>query len=231
MHFIIQILFSFLLYLTAGLTGKQDSKKTDIHQLWLDCKLEKEMSFDIFNVAVSGYQQINNLNKNNIISIIDYSKPSTDKRFYVIDLRNKKVIYKCLVAHGRNSGEDFAESYSNIRESLKSSLGFYITKETYTGKNGYSLRLEGLENGINDNAIVREIVIHGADYVSEDFIKKNGRLGRSWGCPALPTGLSKEIIDTISNGSCLFIYGDDKFYKENSVFLRRIKDSSAISKN
>lgn len=189
------------------------------------------MSFELFYAAVEGYQQIDNLNKNNIITIVDYSKPSTDKRFYVIDLRNKKVIYKCLVAHGRNSGENLADSYSNTRESLKSSLGFYITKETYTGKNGYSLRLEGLESGINDNAMVREIVIHGADYVSEEFIKKNGRLGRSWGCPALPAGLSKEIIDTISNGSCLFIYGDDKFYKENSLFLRRIKDSSAISKN
>jgi hypothetical protein len=141
----------------------------------------------------------------------------------VIDLHDKKLIYKCLVAHGRNSGENTADSYSNEQESLKSSLGFYITKETYTGKNGYSLRLEGLEKGINDNAMAREIVIHGADYVSEEFIKKNGRLGRSWGCPALPAGLSKEIIDKISNGSCLFIYADDKFYKENSIFLNNRK--------
>jgi hypothetical protein len=223
----IQILFAFLIFQTSGLTGKQGSEKIDIQQLWLDCKLEKEIPFEIFSLAVSGNQQLDNLNKNNIISIIDYSKPSTDKRFYVIDLHDKKLIYKCLVAHGRNSGENTADNFSNEQESLKSSLGFYITKETYTGKNGYSLRLDGLEKGINDNALIREIVIHGADYVSEEFIKKNGRLGRSWGCPALPTGLSKEIIDKISNGSCLFIFADDKFYKENSIFFNRKQDSSA----
>lgn len=223
MHILIQILFSFFLIQATGLTSIQGREKIDIHQLWLDSKLEKEISYEIFNLAVSGYQQIDNLNKDNIISIIDYSKPSTDKRFFVIDLHDKKLIYKCLVAHGRNSGENTADSYSNEQESLKSSLGFYITKETYTGKNGYSLRLEGLEKGINDNAMAREIVIHGADYVSEEFIKKNGRLGRSWGCPALPAGLSKEIIDKISNGSCLFIYADDKFYKENSIFLNNRK--------
>lgn len=223
MHILIQILFSFFLIQATGLTNIQGREKIDIHQLWLDSKLEKEISYEIFNLAVSGYQQIDNFNKDSIISIIDYSKPSTDKRFFVIDLHDKKLIYKCLVAHGRNSGENTADSYSNEQESLKSSLGFYITKETYTGKNGYSLRLEGLEKGINDNAMAREIVIHGADYVSEEFIKKNGRLGRSWGCPALPAGLSKEIIDKISNGSCLFIYADDKFYKENSIFLNNRK--------
>jgi hypothetical protein len=226
LNILIQILFSFLIFQTTGFIGNQNSEKIDIHQLWIECRLEKEISYELFSMAVSGYQQIDNLNKNDIITVIDYSKPSVDKRFFVIDLKQKKLIYKCLVAHGRNSGENLADSYSNTQESLKSSLGFYLTKETYTGRNGYSLRLEGLEKGINDNAMAREIVIHGADYVSEEFIKKNGRLGRSWGCPALPVGLSKEIIDKISNGSCLFIYADDKFYKENSVFLSRKHDSS-----
>jgi hypothetical protein len=215
--------FSFLLSQTIGLTDKQGSEKTDIHQLWIECKLEKEISFEIFNIAVSGYQRMDNQNKKNILSIIDFSKPSTDKRFFVIDLMNKKLIYKCLVAHGRNSGENIADSFSNQAESLKSSLGFYITKETYTGENGYSLRLDGLEKGINDNARVREIVIHGAEYVSEKFIKKYGRLGRSWGCPALPLELSKEIIDKISDGSCLFIFADDIIYRENSIFLKSKK--------
>jgi hypothetical protein len=219
-HVLIQILFSFLLSQTIGLTGRQVSEKTDIHQLWLECKLDKEISFELFGMAVTGFKQMDNLKNKNIISIIDFSKPSTDKRFFVIDLWNKKLIYKCLVAHGRNSGENLADSFSNQMESLKSSLGFFVTKETYTGENGYSLRLDGLEKGINDNARVREIVIHGANYVSEEFIKKYGRLGRSWGCPALPVELSKEIIDKISEGSCLFIFANDKYYIENSVFLK-----------
>jgi hypothetical protein len=127
-----------------------------------------------------------------------------------------------LVAHGKNSGENFAESFSNVPESLMSSPGFFITAETYTGKHGYSLRVDGLEKGINDNARVREIVIHGADYVSDDYIKKYGRLGRSWGCPALPAALSNKIIDKIKEGTCLFVYSTDKNYNKNTEFLKAI---------
>ena len=195
--------------------------KAENHQLWIDCKLEGVISFDIFNTAVSGLHQIKNNLKKNILSIVDYTRPSTEVRFFVIDIEHKRLLYKCLVAHGKNSGDNYAKSFSNDTESLKSSLGFFLTAETYSGNHGYALKLDGLEKNINDNARVREIVIHGADYVSDEFIKKYGILGRSWGCPALPVDISKVIIDKISGGSCLFIYSDDKYYKLNSVFLKR----------
>jgi hypothetical protein len=197
------------------------SADDDIHSLWVDCKLEKILSFDVFNTALRGYFKTENIRKKNIITIIDFSKPSTDKRCFIINIDKKKLLYNCLVAHGKNSGDNYATDFSNESESLKSSLGFYLTAETYTGKHGYSLRLEGLEKHINDNARSREIVIHGADYVSQEFIDKYGRLGRSWGCPALPPEISKEVIDTISNGSCIFIYGPDKSYVLKSAFLKK----------
>lgn len=191
---------------------------SETHQLWLACRLEKEMSYDLFRKAFLGYKQIDSIKNISIITIIDYSKPSTEKRFYVIDIENKKLIYKCLVAHGKNTGENYAEHFSNDAESLKSSLGFFLTAETYNGNNGYSMKLDGLEKGLNDNARSREIVIHGADYVSDSYAKKYGRLGRSWGCPALPPELAKEIIDKLANGSCIFIYGNDDFYETHTLF-------------
>ncbi len=191
----------------------------EIHQLWLECELEKILPFEVFSSAVTGYKKTDKLRKKNIITIIDFSKPSTDKRCYIIDLDNRRLLYHCLVAHGRNSGDNVAATYSNQSGSLSSSLGFYLTAETYSGKHGYSLRLDGLEKNYNDNARSREIVIHGADYVSQEFIDRHGRLGRSWGCPALPVEITKEIIDRISNGSCLFIYGKDDGYFANSTFI------------
>jgi hypothetical protein len=168
---------------------------------------------------MTGFEKINELQNKKIITIIDFSQPSVQDRFFVIDLQNKLVLFKTLVAHGKNSGENMAESFSNDSKSLKSCLGFFVTAETYTGKHGYSLRLDGMEPGINDNARTRTIVIHGADYVSTDFANQHGRLGRSWGCPALPINRSKEIIDKISEGSCLFIYGKDPEYLRVSKFL------------
>jgi hypothetical protein len=194
---------------------------SDISQLWIDCQLKGVIHYNIFETAILGYRETENIRKKNIITIIDFSKPSTEERLLVIDLANKKILYNCFVAHGKNSGENYAKVFSNQSESLMSSLGFYLTGETYNGENGYSLKLDGLEKGINDHARAREIVIHGAAYVSREFINKYGRLGRSWGCPALPPEVTKEIIDLISAGSCLFIYGDDVFYKENSTFLPR----------
>lgn len=209
-------IFAFL-----SLSNRQLSKDDVVFKLWLDCRLKDVISYEIFNKAITGYYKIDNIKKKSIITVIDFSQPSTKKRFFVIDLENKKLVYRCYVAHGKNSGDNYAKSFSNQAESLKSSLGFYLTAETYSGAHGYSLRLDGIEDNINNNARNREVVIHGADYVSEEFIKKYGRLGRSWGCPALPVELSKEIIDKISAGSCLFIYGNDKYYIENSVFFNK----------
>jgi hypothetical protein len=219
MLLIVKIFLAVFLFPTLPLSSSSGKGDSEINQLWIDCHLSGVLPFEVFNTAILGYRKIDNVRKKGILTIIDFSKPSTEKRFYVIDIENKRLIYSCLVAHGKNSGDIYAKDFSNKLESLKSSLGFYLTGETYKGDHGYSLRLVGIEKGINDNARVREIVIHGADYVSEEFIRKYGRLGRSWGCPALPADLSKEIIDKISDGSCLFIYADDNFYRENSVFF------------
>lgn len=196
-----------------------NSESADIRLLFKECGLESVLSFDVFRLAMTGMEKIKELQNKKIITIIDFTKPSTKERFFVVDLQNKLVLYKSLVAHGKNSGENMANSFSNDSESLKSCLGFFLTAETYTGKHGYSLKLDGLEPGINDNARQRAIVIHGADYVSAGYAKQYGRLGRSWGCPALPFDSSKEIIDHISEGSCLFVYADDREYQKVSRIL------------
>lgn len=161
-----------------------------------------------FKLAMNGYFQLKEkgIVKKDILTIVDYSLSSKENRLWVIDLKKSSIIFQSLVAHGRNSGNEFAATFSNKPESYKSSLGFYLTGETYYGKHGYSLRLDGLDKGVNSNARDRAIVVHGADYVSESFIKQNGRLGRSLGCLALSKELTKEVIDTIKNKSCLFVY-------------------------
>jgi len=129
------------------------------------------------------------------------------------------VLFNSLVAHGKNTGEEFATNFSNTESSLQSSLGFYITENTYEGENGYSLRLEGMDSGFNDAAMQRSIVMHGADYVSEDFAAQHQRIGRSWGCPAVPRALAAPIIDTVKGQSCLFIYYPDQNYLSQSKWL------------
>ncbi len=175
-----------------------------------------------FSYAMKGFNylvQAGKLSKDNIISIVDFSQPSSRKRLFIIDLNNLRVLYHTYVAHGVNSGKEYANQFSNTPESNKSSLGFYETKNTYSGGNGYSLRLAGLERGINDNAEKRDIVIHGAGYVDESLIKSQGYIGRSWGCPALPEKLHKSIIDKIKNGSCLFIYSTNGAYLKKSKII------------
>lgn len=186
--------------------------------LYHEIGLEGVMSYELFEKGMKGYQKID---KNRpIITFVDFTKPSIEKRLYVIDLEKKKLLYNTYVSHGKNSGENYATKFSNQSGSNKSSLGFFLTTNTYQGKNGYSLRLSGLEQDINDKAEARAIVIHGASYSNPEIIKSNGRLGRSLGCPALPTKLSREIIDTIKDGSVLFIYANDYDYLNKSKIMR-----------
>ncbi|WP_027302886.1 murein L,D-transpeptidase catalytic domain family protein [Rudanella lutea] len=155
-----------------------------------------------------------------VISIADMSQPSTNKRLYVIDLAKQKLLFNTYVAHGRNSGDRLPRQFSNEISSNQSSLGFYKTMGSYHGKHGLSLKLKGLEPGINNNAFERTIVFHGADYVSEDTIRHTGRLGWSQGCPAVPNHMSTPIIKVIEGGSCLFIFSPDPRYLRQSSFLR-----------
>jgi hypothetical protein len=161
-----------------------------------------------FAEALKGYYSLKEqgLIKKDILTLIDFSLSSNTKRLWVIDLLTGDILFHSLVAHGRNTGNEFASNFSNSAESYKSSLGFYLTGEIYNGKHGMSLKLDGLEKGVNDNARVRGVVMHAADYVSNSFIKNNHRLGRSQGCPAVPVELSKDIISAIKNKSCFFIY-------------------------
>lgn len=181
------------------------------------------LSKKAFDCGVKGYNYLRaqgKLENDDILSIVDFSLPSCKKRLFVIDMENYKVLFNTYVAHGRNSGREYANKFSNNPKSNKSSLGFYITKETYNGEHGFSLKLEGEEKGINDNAFRREIVVHCADYVDESFIRSQGFIGRSLGCPALPIRYTKPIIETIKNGSCFFMYSPNLKYLSHSRLLQ-----------
>lgn len=153
------------------------------------------------------------------LTVIDYSLPATQKRLWVFDLKKNRALYNTYVSHGKNSGGISATSFSNSFGSLKSSLGVFLTEEPYIGKNGYSLRLKGLEQGVNDNAFERAIVIHGASYVNPDIIRRYGQIGRSWGCPAVSANLSRPLIDTIKDRSLVFAYYPDRNWLSRSRFL------------
>lgn len=153
------------------------------------------------------------------LTVIDYSKPSSVKRLWVFDLRSRELLYEELVAHGKGSGENLATTFSNEPETHTSSLGLFATEDTYVGRNGYSLRLNGLDGGFNDRARERAIVMHGAPYVSEDFVRAQGRLGRSWGCPALREGVAREVIDRVKGRGLLFAYYPDPKWLESSKYL------------
>lgn len=174
-----------------------------------------------FKEALKGFNVLKEkgLVEKNIITIVDFSLSSNVKRLWVIDLDTNTILYNSLVAHGRNTGEEYANSFSNANSSYKSSLGFYLTGEVYNGKHGLSLKLDGLEKGVNDNARERGVVMHSANYVSNSFIKNNKRLGRSQGCPAIPAEMLSGIVNTIKNKSCLFIYHPSRSFEKIASLL------------
>jgi hypothetical protein len=179
-------------------------------------------NYEVFELAYIGYSQLkaNGVIKDeNFLTVIDFSLSANEKRMWVINMTTRTVISHNLVAHGKNSGEEYANNFSNRLGSNQSSIGFYITSETYIGKHGKSLRLDGVEPGINDRARDRAIVMHGADYVSEKYIEQNGRLGRSLGCPAIPRNITSELVDKLKDNACLFIYYPDQNYINKSMVL------------
>jgi hypothetical protein len=201
---------------------KENLNKSLYEQLGLE---QLGLNERVFEKAIAGFSELCGkkiLEKDTILSIADLSQSSTSKRLYVIDLANRRVLFNTYVAHGRNSGLEYATSFGNRPHSLKSSLGFYLTGTPYQGAHGLSLRLRGCERGINDRAEERGIVMHGAPYVSESFIRSNGRLGRSQGCPAVPDELCPSIVNCISGGSCLFLFYPDSSYFKKSELFRKI---------
>jgi hypothetical protein len=184
---------------------------------------EMGLSKEVFQLALKGFGKLASIGKlqnKNILTIVDFSQSSKKKRLYVIDLLHKVLLFNTYVAHGRNTGGEYAEHFSNVSGSYESSLGFYITKEEIRGSStGLSLILDGMEKGFNDNALKREIIIHGAEYATERFISRTGRLGRSFGCPSLPPDLIKPVVEAIKEGTCLFIYHHSDQYLSRSALL------------
>lgn len=204
----------------SGSAGRADSGI-----LFMELGFDGQVEYRAFRRAVEGFYKIPDRRKD-ILTFIDFSKPSTDKRLWVIDMARRTVLFNSHVAHGRNSGGNYATSFSNASGSYQSSLGFYLTENAYNGGNGYSLVIDGLEPGINDNARARAVVIHGAAYANPSVIASAGRLGRSLGCPALPEAITRDVIDTIKDGSVLYIYADEPEYFAQSAFA--VKNGSDV---
>jgi hypothetical protein len=245
-HFIAPFQLSSSPALTRGMysvaghhTLTQLTFEDSVQRLYSAIGLETyDLSYEVFRYGMIGLYSLKEegkLGNKNLLTIIDFTKASTQKRFYTIDLDALKVKYHTYVSHGKNSGENLVRHFSNTVHSNQSSIGFYVTAETYIGSKGYSLKLDGTEKGYNDNMRERAVVMHEAEYVSENWIKIYGRLGRSQGCPALPKEISKEVINTIKNRTAIFAYFNDEVYLHASPYLNletllnRLDEHSGIS--
>ena len=206
--------------------------KSPAQQLFTTLGLaQKGLHPDVWEAALLGYEQLRQrgfYRGARRITIADFSQPSTQKRLYIVDLDREKLLFHTWVAHGQNSGTLYARQFSNTPESFQSSPGFYQTGLPYVGKNGFSLKLQGLEPGINDRAEERAIVLHGADYVRPSVLRHQGYLGRSWGCPAVLPELNTQIIRAIQAQTCLFIYTPDRRYLAKSVLWRESREDGKM---
>ena len=227
-------ILSTFLYFSNAQTGLSKERQLALKKAELNIKelynelnaAQYDLSFTAFRYAYIGYQTMkkqHRLNNKELFSIIDFTKDCNSKRFYTIDLEKMKIVYYTYVAHGKKSGERMATSFSDAVESNKSSIGFYITGNTYNGGNGYSLILNGDEKGYNSNLAKRSVVVHAADYANEDYIARNGRMGRSLGCPALPENIYKQVIETIKEKKMIFAYYNDAKYLKTSKYLNVLK--------
>ena len=222
------------MYFSNAQTGLSKERQLALKKAELNIKelynelnaAQYDLSFTAFRYAYIGYQTMkkqHRLNNKELFSIIDFTKDCNSKRFYTIDLEKMKIVYYTYVAHGKKSGERMATSFSDAVESNKSSIGFYITGNTYNGGNGYSLILHGDEKGYNSNLAKRSVVVHAADYANEEYIARNGRMGRSLGCPALPENIYKQVIETIKEKTMIFAYYNDAKYLKTSKYLNVLK--------
>ena len=232
--FLIFVLSSFLYFVHAQNSHLSKEKLLALKKVELNIKdlynelnaAQYDLSFEAFRYAYIGYQSLrkqHRLNEKDLFSIIDFTKDSSSKRFYTIDLEKMKIVYYTYVAHGRNSGEIKSSSFSDAMESNKSSIGFYITGATYIGSKGFSLMLYGDEKGYNSNLAKRAVVIHTANYANENYITRTGRMGRSLGCPVLPENIYKQVIETIKEKTMIFAYYDDAKYLSSSKYLNVLK--------
>lgn len=182
---------------------------------------DPQLNVKVLKLALEAYgkARVQGLDAKELLTIVDYSKPSTQPRLWVLNLKTSKILFHELVAHGKGSGENLPTRFSNRIGSAMSSLGLYLTQKPYIGNDGYSLRLVGLEKGFNDLALERNVVMHPASYVSTSFAKSYGRLGRSWGCFALNPSVAKPVITTIKEGTLLFAYYPDPSWLQHSKYL------------
>lgn len=207
---------------TITFAEKQAAFDDHLLSLYNDAELKsKGLSYDVYQKAMVGFHNFKQKGlvspAKSVLTVIDFTKSSREKRLWIIDLNAKKLLFNTVVAHGRNTGEDKAVKFSNTPNSYMSSLGFYLTDATYFGKHGLSLRLSGKDGAYNSNAMARAIVMHGAEYATPAFAKQHGRLGRSLGCPAVPQEVSKDIIMAIKDKTVMYIHGNDRKY--NSDYL------------